>query len=319
MDLFALLDAASFLWSPAVVAFLTAVAVILVWLSLSPAESLPGSRNRLEEYVQRNGMIDQIEISQSFFSRVFAPAFRRLLGFLGRLLPRRNLERTWQLLYEAGEPGKLSALDFVGLKILLAILAGGGYLFFFGASSTLSIALRNALLVSLAGYLLPQFWLKRRARKRKEEIRKALPDALDMLTVCAEAGLGLESAMLKVAAQWQNALSHEFLRAVAEMRVGTPRNVALKRMADRTGVQELKTFIAVLIQSTRLGMSIVEVLRTQAEDMRVRRRQLAEEKARKASVKMVFPLVFLIFPAMYVVILGPGIPTIISFFQRLAH
>ncbi len=167
------------------------------------------------------------------------------------------------------------------------------------------------------GYLLMTYWLKRRVRKRQYQIQRALPDALDMLTIGVEAGLAFESALLRVGERWDNALTQEFRRAVAEMRMGTTRNVALQRMVERTGVQDLRTFVAVLIQSSTLGVSIAEVLHTQAEQMRVKRRQRAEELARQAGVKMIFPLALFIFPSMLVVILGPSIPAFIDMFRIL--
>ena len=139
-----------------------------------------------------------------------------------------------------------------------------------------------------------------------------LPDALDMLTISVEAGLAFESAMLKVGERWHNALTEEFRRAVIEMRLGTHRDVALQRVADRAGVQELGNFVAILIQSGQLGVSIAQVLHAQADQMRIRRRQRAEELAREAGVKMVFALVFLIFPALLIVLLGPGLPGLFS-------
>jgi len=321
MDWIKLFDATSFLWTPGMTAILIAIAVFLVWLALAPAGLIPVIKDRLDSYVVRNEYadIDDVRMRQPFTKRTIIPIFRALLKFLGSLLPKRNLEKTQQLLIEAGEPGRFTALDFLGLKLLVAILFGGGYLLFFSQASDFPTALRNALMLTVGGYLYPQLWLKQKARKRKNEILRALPDALDMLTISVEAGLAFESALLKVATQWDNVLSREFQRTVAEMRVGTPRNDALKRMADRAGVKELKAFVAVLIQSTQLGMSIAEVLHIQAADMRIKRRQLAEEKARQAGTKMVFPLVFLIFPAMYVVILGPGIPMVVGFFQGLGR
>lgn len=319
MNLTALFDISSPLWSPATVALLIGLAVFFIWLAFTPAGLMPVIKGRLDDYIVRMELVDSDNARQSFSKRAIIPFFRVLLRFLGGLLPHRNLANIQQLLIEAGEPGRLTALDFVGLKLFAAIVFGGGYLLFFGHATDAVVALRNSVMLGIGGYLYPQLWLKQKARKRRDDILHALPDALDMLTISVEAGLAFESAMLKVAAQWDNDLSGEFLRAVAEMRVGTPRNEALKRMADRTGVKELKSFVAVLIQSTQLGMSIADVLHTQAADMRVKRRQLAEEMARKASTKMVFPLVFLIFPAMYVVILGPGIPVVLGFFQRLGH
>jgi tight adherence protein C len=146
--------------------------------------------------------------------------------------------------------------------------------------------------------------------RRKTEIIFSFSDALDLLSISVEAGLGFDSALVKVSEQWNNVLTREFNRAVREIRVGTPRNVALQRMADRTGVQDVLTFVGVLIQSSELGISIAEVLHVQAEEVRLRRRQRAEELARQASIKMIFALVFLVFPALLVVLLGPGVPAI---------
>ncbi|MFW6136308.1 MAG: type II secretion system F family protein, partial [Chloroflexota bacterium] len=157
-----------------------------------------------------------------------------------------------------------------------------------------------------------------RVRSRQHEIARALPDALDMLSVGVEAGLAFESALLRVAEQWDNALTEEFRRAVREMRLGAGREEALRRMAERTGVEDLATFVAVLVQSTRLGVSIAQVLEAQAAQMRLKRRQRAEEQARKAGIKMIFPLVFLIFPAMFVVILGPSMPALLGFLGDFA-
>jgi tight adherence protein C len=224
-------------------------------------------------------------------------------------------ESTQQMLVQAGEPGGLSALDFFGLRLLTALLLAAAYFFILGRSVPGLTAVRNTLLVAFLGFVLPWYWLRARVRRRKNEILRALPDALDMLTVGVEAGLAFESALLRVGEQWHNALTAEFRRAVTEMRVGTVREEALQRMADRAGVSELSIFVAVLVQSTRLGVSIAQVLHIQAAQMRVKRRQRAEELARQAGIKMVFALTFLIFPAMLVVILGPSIPGFMNFFS----
>jgi tight adherence protein C len=153
-----------------------------------------------------------------------------------------------------------------------------------------------------------------KVNRRKNAIQRALPDALDMMTIGVEAGLAFETAMVRVGDQWQNPLTAEMRRAVGEMRVGMSREEALRRMADRCGVEDLTTFVAVLVQSTSLGVSIAQVLHAQADQMRLKRRLRAEELARQAGTKMLFPLVFLIFPAIFVVILGPSIPLFMEFF-----
>jgi len=169
----------------------------------------------------------------------------------------------------------------------------------------------------VVGFLVPRLWLRLAVGRRKHDILRALPDALDMLTIGVEAGLGFESAMVRVGQKWDNALTRVFRRAVGEMRLGAARDVALEHMAERSGVPELRTFIAVLVQSSQLGVSIAEVLHTQAAQMRVRRRQRAEELARQAGIKLIFPLAALILPALFVVILGPTLPAFQRFFATM--
>jgi tight adherence protein C len=166
--------------------------------------------------------------------------------------------------------------------------------------------------------MLPKFWIRSKISSRRHQIARALPDALDMLTIGVEAGLAFESAMLRVGDQWNNALSQEFRRVVSEMRLGVQRNEALRRMADRNGVEDLNTFVAVLIQSNMLGVSIAQVLHGQAEQMRVKRRQMAEQQARQATVKIVVVLVFFIFPALFIVILGPAVPRIMGLLRAMS-
>jgi tight adherence protein C len=169
----------------------------------------------------------------------------------------------------------------------------------------------------LIGYIIPSFWLGSRLRERKRLILRALPNALDMLTVGVQAGLSFEAAMMRVSERWDNALTRELRRAVVEMRVGVPRAEALQRLATRVNVAELQTFVAVLIQSGQLGVSVADVLHTQAALIREKRRQRADQAAREASIKMLFPLVFFVFPAMFVVIIGPALPQIGEMFRGM--
>jgi tight adherence protein C len=309
----------AWLTSPLVFAALVALALLLMWLAFAPARPKRDVRDRLDGYLERPDTVEEADMSRPFGSRVLGPAFRRLLRPLGRLAPRGYADRTQQSLLQAGEPGGLTPLDFFGLRLLFAVLPA--VLFYFVVSPRLpaSFGLRsplfNALLVAVIGFFIPYLWLGRLVRQRKHEIQRALPDGLDMLTIGVEAGLAFESAMLKVGEQWDNALTREFRRTVMEMRVGTPRDEALRRMAERSGVPDLNAFVAILIQSSQLGVSIAQVLHTQAEQMRVKRQQRAEELARQAGVKMVFPLVFLIFPAILVVLLGPALPALASFLR----
>jgi tight adherence protein C len=175
--------------------------------------------------------------------------------------------------------------------------------------------LRNGAVALLAGFWLPKLWLNNQIKKRKSEIARALPDALDMLTIGVEAGLAFESALLRVGEQWNNALSQEFRRVVSEMRLGVPRNEVLRRLAERTDVEDLSTFVAVLIQSNMLGVSISQVLHVQADQMRLKRRQHAEEQAHAATVKIVVVLVIFILPSLFIVVLGPTVPRIAEVLQ----
>lgn len=161
-----------------------------------------------------------------------------------------------------------------------------------------------------AGLSLPAAFLRSKARKRQEAITDALPDALDLLTVCVEAGLGINSAFLRIAEEFRLSsptLSEEFDVVNREMVAGKPRMEALRALADRTGVEDVKSLVAMLIQTERLGTSLAQSLRVHSDSLRVRRRQRAEEAAAKTTIKLVFPLVFLLFPALFIVILGPGV------------
>ena len=169
----------------------------------------------------------------------------------------------------------------------------------------------------LAGFMIPNYWLIKRIAARKHEILKSLPDALDMMVICVDAGMGLSGAMQRICDNWNNALVEEFARVLTETKLGRSRPDSLEAMAHRTGVKEMISFVMALTMAERLGASIAQVLHVQAEQMRIARRQRAEQLAREASIKMLFPLVFLIFPAMFAVILGPAVPQLLETFGSL--
>ncbi len=314
MDIGSLLNSQAFptgqlLWSPLAFAALAGLAVLLVWLSLAPARPARLMRERMDGYLERDVTLDGEGMAGSIIGRVVAPGFRRLLRFLGSRAPKRGAEATRQLLLQAGEPGHLTVLDFYGLRLLLLVALGGGC-FLVARDLPFLTVLRNTALLAAAGYFLPLIWVRHLRNSRKHAILRALPDALDMLTIGVEAGLAFDSALIRVGEKWDNPLTREFRRVVGEVRVGTAREEALQRMSERCGVADLSTFVAVLVQSSQLGVSIADVLHEQAAQVRMKRRQRAEELARQAGVKMVFPLVFLIFPAMFIVAVGPTIPRI---------
>ncbi len=256
-----------------------------------------------------------LELRDPFIDRVVRPTFRRLTRRAARFAPTSNVVRVQERLLRAGEPFGLTPLDFAGLRILAGSVGAGLAAFF---TLNLRMPFMQVLTFTLAGlligYLLPNMWLNRRIRSRQRAIRKALPDVLDMLTICVNAGLGFDAAMARVVEKWDNPLTEEFERVLYEMRMGLPRSDALRNLAERTGVPEISSFVAIIVQAERLGASISHTLQAQAEAMREHRRLWAEEQARKAPIKMLIPLVLFIFPSLFIIILGPAVPRILASF-----
>jgi tight adherence protein C len=270
------------------------------------------------DFASRLPTLEEVELRQPFRERVVQPIFSSVLNFLGKLAPKRNLQEIQHKLEVAGRPYGWTAVDILGLRLLSAGLCG--VLFFVllllgDLSSTMRVLLSVA--VAILGFYLPLFWLTYRMNQRKHAILRALPDGLDMLNICVGAGLGFDAALSRIGERWQTPLADEFNRVVAETRLGKARRAALLGLADRTEVPEVANFVATIVQADQLGVSIAKVLRTQAEQMRILRRQRAEELAHQAVIKLLFPLVFLVFPAMLAVLLGPAIPQIIHTFSNL--
>ncbi len=231
------------------------------------------------------------------------PGWLRWLGL--RLSPSGVGTRLQRKLDLAGNPRGWTADRILAVKGLgLVALGGIGGLYGLHGVDTF---IGFALVGGVAGFFLPDLLLHNAALKRQQRVQQGLPDALDMLTVCVEAGLGFDSALAQVARNTRGPIAEEFTRALQEMQIGAPRSQALRGMVARTTVPELRVFVSALIQANELGVPVAQVLRQQASEMRVRRRQRAEEKAQKVTVKILFPLIFCLFPALFVVILGPGI------------
>jgi tight adherence protein C len=260
----------------------------------------------------------ELEMRDSFYQRAVQPLISALLQWLGRLAPQRNIEELNQKLETAGLAARLNVMDFLGLKILFGILfaaASLGLTYLAGSGSLVVVGM--SLLAGLLGFTLPNYWLLTRISTRQHEIIRALPDALDMMSICVNAGLGLQGAMQTVCEHWDNALVEEYTRVLAEVRLGRSALDAMESMGKRTGVKEMVSFVLSLTLAHKMGISIATVLPIQAEQMRVARRQKAEEMARQAAIKMLFPLVFLIFPAMFAVILGPAVPQLLESMSSL--
>jgi tight adherence protein C len=272
----------------------------------------PKIKDRLGQLGSQPITLEEIELSQPFFERVIRPVINQISSLINRRRPEQATRQMRQRLALAGNPKNMDASDFMGLKGLAGLAAAGLCFLMLFTILPLWQAALAALIFAGIGYTLPDFWLGSIVTRRKKEIQKALPDALDLLTISVEAGLGFDSALNKVATKWRNALSDEFGRTLAEIRMGKARRDALKDLATRTDVPDMNTVLAAIIQADQLGVSIAKILRIQAEQMRVNRRQRAEQEAHQAPVKMTFPLVFLIFPAMLIIIVGPALVQIVQ-------
>lgn len=266
---------------------------------------------RLAEYADRElpSSLEELEMSLSFSDRVVIPLFKALSNTLTQFTPEQQLEATRKQLELAGKAHKTDPRSFFATRILLTALMGGGafVLFFIVTKQAPLNAIGFTIGGALLGYYLPAMQLKSQISRRQKNIIRALPDALDLLTICVEAGLGFDAAMGKVYEKWDNDLSIAFGRVIQEIQLGKIRREALRDMAARMEVPDVTTFTAAIIQADQLGVSISKILRVQSDQMRVKRRQRAQEQAQQAPVKMMLPMVLLIFPSIWIVLLGPSI------------
>jgi tight adherence protein C len=290
--------------------------VIIIFVGLGSRRSTGVVEERLGDFGTRSVMtLEEIELSEPFSDRIIKPMLRTIANAFARLTPRRNLENIQRNLDLAGNPYGWTPMEYTGVRSAAAVLCAGlAFALTFITHSPLKNRILATAVVGAFGYFLPTVWLTLKIRTRQANILKALPDALDLLTISVEAGLGFDAAMTKVTEKWTNELSQAFTRVLVEIQMGTLRRDALRAMADRSGVPDLTSFVAAIIQADQLGVSLARVLHIQSEQMRIRRRQRAEELAHQAPIKMMVPLVFLIFPALFVVLLGPALPSLRSAF-----
>jgi tight adherence protein C len=266
---------------------------------------------RLAEATQRGETVslEDIELQQPFSERVLIPVIKKIGEMSGRFTPAKLLQETALKLELAGSPGRIDASTFLATRFVGAGLFGGLILLVSFAPTitwTFGRTILYVLVVSVFGFFSPQLWLQSRIDRRQGEVRKAMPDALDLLTICVEAGLGFDAAMSKVSEKWENELSIMFGRCIREIQLGKTQREALRDMAERVGLPELTSFVAAVIQSQMLGVSMAKVLRIQSDQMRMKRRQFAEEQAHKAPVKMIVPMAFLTFPSIFLVLMAPA-------------
>ena len=291
-----------------------AVFGLFLWMAL-PKRNAVSIEARLANFADRPVSIEEIELEQPFSERVLKPLIAGITRALGKLTPISG--------YGEGAPAdnpRRESLQHGYVRVHGRTHDGHGctwrchiWLVLLMQGEPLALLL-FPMIMALVGYLLPVFWLRGRVKKRQKVILKTLPDAIDLMTISVEAGLAFDGAMQRVADKWDNELGQEFKKALGEMRVGKTKREALHELVQRTGVPDLSTFVASIVQADQLGVSIAKVLKIQSEQMRIRRRQRAEEQAHKAPILMMIPMVFLIFPATYIVLLGPAVPKMLSAF-----
>ncbi len=299
-----------------------ALAILLIMIGISiPATAPDPIRARLSQFAERPTTLEEIELSRPFADRVLRPMILQVARIITRFLPKRRRRGSddpgfsgiQKRLALAGNPNNLSANDFLGV-LGVSVIAMAGLVFLLMGLAGADVA--TAALLGLAGggigYYIPTLWLSSKIKSRQKEIQQAMPDSLDLLVISVEAGLGFDAAVQRLTEKADHALAKEFRRMLAEVRMGRSRRDALKDMVNRTEVPDLNTFVSAIIQADQLGVSVSRVLSVQSEQIRLLRRQRAEEAAAKAPLKMLFPMILLIFPSMFIVILGPSIPSLLG-------
>ncbi|MEX0786917.1 MAG: type II secretion system F family protein [Dehalococcoidia bacterium] len=297
---------------PFLAAFAVFATIFLFVLAISGSDT--AVRSRLEMIRGQGPAPRKQDEGLTLMQRMVVPAFQAPVQYVKQVMPTKVLDGLQQRLVVAGEPMPLNSFLTLQLICVAAFLL---LPFMLVLSSGSSFGPIQILLVggfAVVGYLLPQMWLKQRVGQRQTQIIKSLPDSFDLITTCVEAGLGLDAALSRVAEKVEGPFADELSRTLREIGLGKMRREALTELAQRTDVPDLTTFVNAVIQAELMGSSVGAVLRVQADQLRVRRRQRAEEAAYKAPIKMLFPLVLCIFPTLFIVILGPAAITIMRDF-----
>lgn len=300
------------LWIIVLFVVIGAITLTVIGLRNPQSDNDKALQARLEEFSQTGETPDlrELELSQPFVDRIIYPMARKLGDIATRFTPQNAMNSIARKLELAGLPSRVDPAMILALQLILALAFGGIVIFVSALGSAkwpLSRVIILVLVFTILGFFFPQLWLTSKINRRQLEVRRAMPDALDLLTICVEAGLGFEAAMARVSEKWQSELSLSFARAIQEIQLGKVRREALRNMADRIGLPEMTSFVAAVIQSEQLGVSLARVLRIQSDQMRVKRRQLAEEAAHKAPLKMLIPMTLLIFPSLVIVLMTPAL------------
>ena len=296
-----------------IIAILAAVAVLLITWGVAARPAEDAVQARLSQLVVQPRSLEEMELQQPFYERVLRPTIQRLARVGRRRQEGGMITRIDAKLEKAGYPGGLRGADWVGVKLLTLLgFAVLGLLLGLLLTQQFVVGLLFALFGAAIGYIAPEFWLGRKIKARALEMVLGLPDALDLLTISVEAGLGFDAALAKVVEKMEGPLTDEFRQALAEVRMGRPRREALRDLATRADAQPVSNFVGAIVQAEQLGVPIAKVLQIQSNQLRIERRQRAEEAAAKAPVKMLFPMVGCIFPTIFIVILGPAVVTIMG-------
>ena len=250
--------------------------------------------------------LEEVELQRPFSERFLRPAIERLGSLMSRSTPQKARQNLMNKLDLAGRPGNLTPEDFAAVRIVAAaVMAALGVLVGLLTHSPIYLVISLAA-GAILGFYLPVLWLKQKVDARRAEIQKGLPDAMDLLVIAVDAGLGFDAALARVTDKYKNALSDEFAKVLREVSLGRPRLEAMDEMGRSSGVEDLHNFIQAIIQSEQFGTGIGKILRIQADEMRRKRRQRAQEKAAQATLKMLLPMVGCIFPTLWIVLLGPA-------------
>jgi len=307
---------------PIFIVVILAVVGVLVYMGLRDGNRDP-LQDRLAQFGDREApeSLEEIELSLPFKDRVLLPIMRRLSDLVAKLTPQSQIDDTRKKLELAGMAGQIEPTTFfamrIGATLGLALLAFMVFFVFAAERNPNAILYVAGAILYVAGgaglgFILPVMWLQSKISRRQENILRALPDALDLLSICVEAGLGFDQAMGKIYEKWDNDLAIAFGRVLREIQLGKLRREALRDMAERMQVPDITSFTAAVIQADQLGVSLNKILRVQSDQMRVKRRQRAQEKAHQAPVKMIIPMVLLIFPSLWIVLLGPAVISLLN-------
>ena len=282
------------------------IGILMITMALGGRQRENPLRARVQNLAAHMPEEETVDLTLPFSQRVIWPVFAGLGNGFAKLLPTTFVSRIRHLLMLAGEPFSVSG--FLFLTILTAVAVPGLFLalLLLADASFGSIQLLGLLAFIFMGFYLPYFWLSRRVKRRQDEILKSLPNAMDLVTTCVEAGLGLDSAFAKVAERLPGPFGDELARALRDMALGRSRRDALREVGERTGVTDVITFVNSIIHAELTGSSIGDVLRVQADQMRTRRRQRVEQIAQKIPIWMTFPLVVFLLPSLFIAILGPA-------------